>query len=63
MDGEFLEITDGVLEGLALETWGFVAELEGRLDCNDVGVEANASSGVYGWACRWRSRWARSAAR
>lgn len=48
MDGEFLEITKGVLEGLALESWGFVAELEGRLDCNTLEFEATASSGTYG---------------
>jgi hypothetical protein len=48
MDGEFLEIKKGVLEGLALEAWGFVAELEGRLDCKTLKFEAHASSGVYG---------------
>ena len=48
MDGEFLELTDGLLEGLALGTWGFVAELEGRLDCNTLQFEAHATSGVYG---------------
>jgi hypothetical protein len=48
MDGEFLEIKKGLLEGLALEAWGFVAELEGRLDCDTLELEATASSGVYG---------------
>ena len=45
---EFLEIKKGLLEGLALEAWGFVAELEGRLDCNTLEFEANATSGIYG---------------
>lgn len=48
MDGEFLEIKRGLLEGLALEAWGFVAELEGRLDCNTLEFEATATSGIYG---------------
>lgn len=48
MDGEFLEIKKGVLEGLAIESWGFVAELEGRLDCTTLEFEATASSGLYG---------------
>ena len=48
MDGEFLEIRKGLLEGLALEAWGFVAELEGRLDCNTLEFEAHATSGIYG---------------
>lgn len=48
MDGEFLEIEEGRLEGLALASWGFVAELEGRLDCSTLKFEAKASSGVYG---------------
>jgi hypothetical protein len=48
MDGEFLELTDGRLEGLALASWGFVAELEGRLDCTTLEFEAHATSGLYG---------------
>lgn len=48
MDGEFLELAEGRLEGLALESWGFVAELEGRLDCTTLKFSADATSGEYG---------------
>jgi hypothetical protein len=48
-DGEFLEITDGKLEGFAQLIIGFRAQIEGRLDCGSRELDANAIDGVYGF--------------
>jgi hypothetical protein len=48
-DGEFLEITDGKLEGIAQLIFGFRAELEGRLECATRRLDATAVNGQYGF--------------
>jgi hypothetical protein len=48
-NGEFLEITDGRLEGLAQLVFGFTAQLAGRLDCATDELQAEAVNGVYGF--------------
>lgn len=48
-DGEFLEITEGKLEGFAQLIIGFRAELQGRLDCATGRLEATALNGAYGF--------------
>lgn len=47
--GEFLEITDGTLEGIAQLIFGFRAELQGTLDCATNTLDASALNGVYGF--------------
>jgi hypothetical protein len=48
-DGEFLEITDGKLEGVAQLIFGFRAELQGRLECATKRLDATAVNGQYGF--------------
>jgi hypothetical protein len=48
-DGEFLEIRDGMLFGVAEEVFGFTAKLSGRLDCASLQLQAMALDGVYGF--------------
>ena len=48
-DGEFLEIRDGVLYGVAEEVFGFTAKLSGRLDCATLQLQAMAQEGMYGF--------------
>jgi len=48
-DGEFLEIADGKLEGIAMLVIGFRAQLTGRLDCATGKLEAMATDGIYGF--------------
>ena len=48
-DGEFLEISDGKLEGIAMLIIGFRAQLTGRLDCATGKLEATATNGIYGF--------------
>ena len=49
VDGEFLEISDGVLFGVAQDVFGFTAKLSGRLDCSTLQLTADAQEGVYGF--------------
>lgn len=49
MDGEFLELADAKLEGVAMDFGlGFNAGLVGRLDCATRQLSAEAVDGVYG---------------
>jgi hypothetical protein len=48
-DGEFLEITDGQLEGIASLIIGFRSQLAGKLDCATRTLTANAVDGLYGF--------------
>jgi hypothetical protein len=47
-DGEFLELTNAKLDGSANDTLGFMADLNGRLDCNTLEFTATLSNGLYG---------------
>lgn len=47
-DGEFLELANAKLDGSANDTLGFMADLNGRLDCNTLEFTATVSNGVYG---------------
>lgn len=46
--GEFLEISEGMLEGAAFLAFGFRARLEGRLNCSTKRLEAHAVDGLWG---------------
>jgi hypothetical protein len=48
-DGEFLEISDGKLEGVAQLIFGFRAELQGKLECATRRLDATAVNGAYGF--------------
>ena len=52
MDGEFLDLVDAELNGMADESQtplgAFHAGLEGRLDCTTLKFSSNATMGVYG---------------
>jgi hypothetical protein len=48
-DGEFLEIADGSLDGLAQLIFGFHCELGGQLDCSTLELTAMAVNGVWGF--------------
>jgi len=48
-NGEFLEIADGQLDGVAQLLFGFRSRLEGRLDCATNLLEARAVDGVWGF--------------
>jgi hypothetical protein len=48
-NGEFLEISDGSLEGFAALIFNFTGTLIGKLDCGTSKLDATASDGVYGF--------------
>jgi hypothetical protein len=48
-DGEFLEISDGQLEGIAQLVIGFRSQLAGRLDCAIGELLAEAVDGIWGF--------------
>jgi hypothetical protein len=48
-DGEFLEISNGELNGVASLVFGFTVKLEGRLDCSTNALDATAFDGKYGF--------------
>jgi len=48
-DGEFLEISDGQLEGIAQLIIGFRSKLSGKLDCATHELTADAVDGLYGF--------------
>lgn len=48
-DGEFLEIADGQLEGIAQLIIGFRSQLSGKLDCATGELTAAAVDGLYGF--------------
>ena len=47
-DGEFLELADAQLEGVAQDFFGFTADLDGQLDCTTLELTAQAQNGEYG---------------
>jgi hypothetical protein len=47
-DGEFLELANAKLDGSANDTLGFMADLNGKLDCSTLELTATLSNGVYG---------------
>jgi hypothetical protein len=49
MSGEFLEVSDGKLDGVAQGIFGFTATLSGKLDCSSLAFTADAVGGVYGF--------------
>lgn len=48
-NGEFLEVSDGHLDGLAALVFGFSAKLSGKLDCSTNMLDAMAVDGMYGF--------------
>lgn len=48
-NGEFLEISNGRLDGFAQLFINFTSELSGRLDCGTDSLDAMAVNGVYGF--------------
>jgi hypothetical protein len=48
-DGEFLEISDGQLEGIAQFVIGFRSKLSGKLDCATHQLTADAVDGLWGF--------------
>ena len=48
-NGEFLEIADGKLEGIAQLIIGFRSKLSGKLDCGSLELTADAVDGLYGF--------------
>ncbi|HEX7477658.1 MAG TPA: hypothetical protein VF331_07615 [Polyangiales bacterium] len=49
MNGEFLEIADGQLNGVAMNVIGFSSKLSGKLDCTTLKFTAMAVMGVFGF--------------
>lgn len=49
MSGEFLEIANGQLDGVAQGVIGFTSKLSGKLDCTTLELTADAVDGVYGF--------------
>jgi hypothetical protein len=49
MSGEFLEVSDGQLDGIAQGIIGFTSMLTGKLDCNTLEFTASAVMGTYGF--------------
>jgi hypothetical protein len=47
-DGEFLELANAQLDGVAQDWIGFMADLSGRLDCTTLELTSQAENGVYG---------------
>ena len=47
-DGEFLQLTNAKLEGIAADTIGFTASLDGKLDCSTHVLTATILNGQYG---------------
>ena len=47
-DGEFLELTNAKLNGLAADTIGFMADLNGKLNCTTRALTATIMNGQYG---------------
>jgi hypothetical protein len=47
-NGEFLEISDGHINGFALAIFNFDAALEGKLECSTAQLAANAKDGSIG---------------
>lgn len=47
--GEFLEISNGQLDGIAAQVFGFTVKLKGRLDCGSNTLTAMAVDGAYGF--------------
>jgi hypothetical protein len=47
-NGEFLELADAQLEGVAMDVFGFTAELTGKLDCATAQLMSEAKNGEYG---------------
>jgi hypothetical protein len=48
-NGEFLEISNGTLNGFAMDVINFTAQLSGKLDCTTNTFDAMAQNGVYGF--------------
>lgn len=48
-NGEFLEISNGRLDGFAMLFINFTSELSGKLDCSTDSFDAMAVNGVYGF--------------
>jgi hypothetical protein len=48
-NGEFLEISNGTLHGLAADVFDFTSELSGMLDCSTNAFDASAQNGMYGF--------------
>jgi hypothetical protein len=48
-NGEFLEIADGNLTGVAQGVFGFTSMLSGKLDCSTLELTADAVMGTYGF--------------
>ena len=49
-NGEFLEIKDGRMDAVAVDSVPFGSELSGKLDCNTKGFHADTVNGTYGTA-------------
>jgi hypothetical protein len=48
-NGEFLEISDGQLDGLAEGIYNIHARIDGKLDCSTSKLDAMTVDGVYGF--------------